>query len=504
MRAPRVLVTTRREWRRGKPIQFVGEAHLALLAEAGAIPVPVPALGGAVPLLDELIEEADGLLLVEGGDVGPEHRPVTPERLPLMEELDPDKDAVDLGLLRRALARDLPVLGVCRGAELLNLVVGGTLYDDLATELGGGVTHISHDDYDGNRHPVTLQPETPLARIYGAGELMVTSFHHQGVREPGGRFRPMAVAPDGLVEALYDPSARFVWGLQFHPERQLADHVAHREVHRALVAAARDHATRRDESAPHPHRTPRVLVPMRRGLRKGRPIQFVYEEHLELLLGFGALPRPVPSIAPVAALADELLDDADGLLLVEGGDIGADRHEVRPDRLDLLREVDADRDAVEFALAEGALERDLPVLATCRGAQVVNVLAGGSLHAHLHDGHDAGLRHVDNDRYHEHRHPIEIAPGSVLAEIYGGTGVAVTSVHHQGVDRLAERFRPMAWAPDGLVEAFEDPACTFLLAVQYHPERQLDEHPGHPALYQRFVAAAAARAAERGALRSAR
>jgi gamma-glutamyl-gamma-aminobutyrate hydrolase PuuD len=503
VRAPRVLVTTRREMRRGRAIQFVGEAHLALLAEAGAIPVPVPALAGAVPLLDELIEEADGLLLVEGGDIAPEHRPVAPERLSLLEELDPDKDVVDLGLLRRALARDLPVLGICRGAELLNLAAGGTLYDDLGTELGTGVAHVSRDDYDGHRHPVTLDPDAPLARIYGAGELMVSSYHHQGVRELAGRLRPMAVASDGLVEAFHDPSARFVWGLQFHPERQLAEHVAHGEVHRALAVAAHDHATRRDDTA-HAHATPRVLVPMRRDLRKGRPIQFVHEEHLELLLGFGALPQPVPSIAPVTTLADALLDEADGLLLVEGGDIGADRHEVRPDRLDRLREVDADRDAVEFALAEGALERDLPVLATCRGAQVVNVLAGGSLHADVHDDLDAGLRHVDRDRYDDHRHPIEIAPGTVLAEIYGDAGVVVTSVHHQGVDRLAERFRPIAWAPDGLVEAFEDPACAFLLAIQYHPERQLGEHPGHAALYQRLAAAAAARAAERDALRSAR
>ncbi len=490
MSAPRILVSTRRELRRGKAIQFVGRAHLDLLVGAGAMPIPVPALPGAERHLDALVDAADGLLLVEGGDVSPAYRGEPVVRPEDLEELDPGKDAVDLGLVERARAAGLPMLGVCRGSEIIALLYGSRLYEDVGRELGGALIHLSHDDYDGYRHRVDLVEQEPLTALYGDRALLATSCHHQGVKLLGHGLRPMAVAPDGLVEAFRDPAAPFVWGLQFHPERQLREHAGHRAVHAAFVDAARRHAsTRRRERW---RGAPRVLVPMRPDVRKGRPIQFVHESHLEELLAAGVLPQPVPAIEALAVAAGELAEAADGLLLVEGGDIAPERHDVRPDRLGSLREVDPDRDAVEFALTAAALDRGLPVLATCRGAQVLNVLAGGTLHAHLPDDVGTGVLHIDVARYDDHRHPITLAEEGPMAEIYGEFTVTVTSVHHQGIELLAPRFRPLGWSPDGLVEAFDDPAHGFLLAVQHHPERQLDEHPGHRVLYRRLADAALA------------
>lgn len=489
-------MTTRRTWRRGKTIQFVGQAHLELLVAAGGLPVPVPAIEGTLPHLDEVFAGADGLLLTEGGDVSPAYRRTPTERPELLEELDPVKDAIDLGLVERAHAAGVPVLGICRGSELLALALGGTLYEDLVSELPGAYAHVSQDDYDGYRHPVELVPGTPLAQLYRDATLSATSYHHQGVRTLPSTLRPMAFSGDGLLEAFHDPAADFFWGLQFHPERQLDEHPRHREVHAAFVAATRRHAATRGGARACAR--PSVLVPMRRDVRKGRPIQFVHETHLEELLAGGVVAQPVPALAGLVPAAAQLAEESDGLLLVEGGDIGGDRHPVAPDRLAQLREIDPARDAIEVALCDEALARHHPILGTCRGAQLLNVISGGTLHVHLPDDVAGDTLHIDPDRYDEHRHRITLAESGPLTEIYEDVSVEVTSVHHQGIDRLADRFRPLAWAPDGLVEAFDDPAHPFLLAVQHHPERQLDEHHGHRGLYRRFADAVVRRRAGRG------
>jgi putative glutamine amidotransferase len=242
-RPPRILVTTRHEVRKGKTIQFVGELHLRLLAEAGAIPVPVVMREGMASHLPELLANGDGLLVTEGGDLGPRLRgPVDPVEL---VELDPLKDELEAALMRSALQRGLPVLGICRGAELLNVVLGGDLYTDIPSELGARTAHIDQADYHAHRHMIDLVPGSPLADLYGSEELSVTSYHHQGISRLGEGLEVMAVAPDGLVEAFRQPDHPFAWGLQFHPERQQAEHPAHIEVHNRLVAEARAAAERR-------------------------------------------------------------------------------------------------------------------------------------------------------------------------------------------------------------------------------------------------------------------
>jgi gamma-glutamyl-gamma-aminobutyrate hydrolase PuuD len=148
-------------------------------------------------------------------------------------------------LIRQAFRRRLPILGICRGSQLLNVVCGGTLYGDVQKEKNSRIKHIDYRHYDTYRHRIRVVPGTPLAEWYAEPALNVNSYHHQGTRRLASRFKPMAFAEDGLIEAFYDPKARFVVGLQFHPERMLPEYPGNRRVWNAFASAVRDKRTSR-------------------------------------------------------------------------------------------------------------------------------------------------------------------------------------------------------------------------------------------------------------------
>ncbi len=237
---PVVLVVSRRTTRKDKLIDYVGELHLELLIHFDTLPMIVPVVHGTLGCLPQYMEQMDGLLLVEGDDVEPKRFAARKANFKYLEKTHPLKDEIEIRLLRDALDRQLPVMGICRGSQLLNVVSGGTLYGDVQKEKGTPRVHIDYDNYDTYRHPAEIVPETPLAHWYGQKTLHVNSYHHQGIRKLAPRFRPMAHADDGLIEAFYDPKTAFTVGLQFHPERMLKEYAGNLEVWKAFTAAIHD------------------------------------------------------------------------------------------------------------------------------------------------------------------------------------------------------------------------------------------------------------------------
>jgi putative glutamine amidotransferase len=183
---------------------------------------------------------------------------------------------------------------------------------------------------------------------------------------------------------------------------------------------------------------------------------------------------------------DEVLDRIDGLMLAGGADIdplayGADPH---PETRGSVPE----RDAFEIALAQRALERDLPILGICRGMQLINVAAGGTLVQHLPDTFGHGDHRRSPGSFDDADHDVRLAPGSLAAGAAGEEHHGTKSHHHQGVDQLGHGLRVSGWSTlDELPEAIEAPACSFALGVQWHPEA--DEASG---LIGALVKAAAA------------
>jgi len=239
MKRPSVLVVTRRTVRKNKYIDYVGEFHLALLIRLGVLPVMVPVVEGAPALLPDYMANMKGLLLVEGEDIEPEHYDARPENFKYLEKTHPLKDEMEIRLIRYALRKKLPILGICRGSQLLNVACGGTLYGDVQKEKKSRLKHINFARYDTYRHSISIVPGTPLEKWYQRRTLLVNSYHHQGIRDLARRFKPMAYAKDGLVEAYYDPKAKFVVGLQFHPERMLEEAAGNWRIWKAFGSAVR-------------------------------------------------------------------------------------------------------------------------------------------------------------------------------------------------------------------------------------------------------------------------
>jgi gamma-glutamyl-gamma-aminobutyrate hydrolase PuuD len=232
-------VVTRRTERKGKYIDYVGEFHLALLIRLGILPVMVPVAEGAAACLPGYLPGMKGLLLVEGEDIEPKRYDARPENLRYVETTHPLKDKMEVRLIRHALRLKLPILGICRGSQLLNVVCGGTLYGDVQKEKGSGLRHIDAAHYDTYRHPISIVAGSRLEKWYRRSTLRVNSYHHQGVRKLARRFEAMAFAEDGLIEAFCDPNAEFVVGLQFHPERMLEEAPGNWRIWQAFGSAVR-------------------------------------------------------------------------------------------------------------------------------------------------------------------------------------------------------------------------------------------------------------------------
>ena len=210
----------------------------------------------------------------------------------------------------------------------------------------------------------------------------------------------------------------------------------------------------------------------------------VAEPYVAALRRAGA--RPVILAGPEADPPEEVLAPFAGLLLAGGGDLDPGLYSTRHDRR--VYGVDGDRDDLELALARTALDHGLPTLAICRGMQVVNVVRGGSLHQHLPDPLGRGA-HGDPTSGVLVTHGVKVAGDSRLAAATGTTRLAAcTSVHHQGVDRLGEGLRPVAWSDDGLVEALEPVEDGgWLVAVQWHPEITAADDAVQQSLFDAFT-----------------
>jgi putative glutamine amidotransferase len=208
--------------------------------------------------------------------------------------------------------------------------------------------------------------------------------------------------------------------------------------------------------------------------------------YLKAIEAAGGLPVVMPPLAEDAI--EPLLDRLDGICLSGGPDLDPALYEAKPHPE--LGPIEPELDRFELAVAARADARQMPILAICRGTQALNIVRGGSLYQHLPDL-STEITHRQTNASSEPSHPVTVDPDSELAEVIGGAAIDlddVNSFHHQAIERLGDGLRVSARAPDGTIEAIEDPTRPFLIGVQWHAETLV--HRGAEAeLFRRFVEA---------------
>ena len=217
----------------------LNSAYIRALESAGLVPLVVPPLSdeGAAR---EILARVDGVVLTGGEDVEPSR--YGQERLPQCGASNAGRDATEMALVRAARDLKLPLLAICRGPQLLNVALGGTLFQDIPSQVEGALEHNARDERASRIHPVTVEPGSRIADAVQATELSVNSLHHQSVRDIAPPLRVTAVAPDGVVEGI--EAADDDWwaiGVQWHPE-EMTDSPEHwdRGIFRAFADRLRE------------------------------------------------------------------------------------------------------------------------------------------------------------------------------------------------------------------------------------------------------------------------
>jgi len=223
----------------GKPIYANNRAYVHAVESAGGLPVLIPMIKD-LNILTALLSRLDGILLSGGIDVHPSH--YGEEVHPLTQEVDIELDEFEITLATWAIQQDIPVLGVCRGMQLINVVLGGTLYQDIDNQYPDSIAHSQrHLPITHLAHHIIVEPGSRMEKILGAGEVWVNSHHHQAIKDPGKGVRITGRAPDGVAELLEVPGCRFVMAVQSHPEELYSIEPAFKRLFSAFVQASSSH-----------------------------------------------------------------------------------------------------------------------------------------------------------------------------------------------------------------------------------------------------------------------
>ena len=212
--------------------------------QAGGMPVILPL---HIDDIDGLLDALDGIVFSGGGDIDPAifHQ----EKHETTDSIDAERDSFEIALIEKAFARDVPILAICRGIQVMNVAQGGTLIQDIPSQTGSDAEHAQRSvgvgEHDIFQSATVLAGKNPVTEAMGEGLVDINSFHHQALGDVAPSLQVVATSDDGIIEAVYAPAQTFAIGTQWHPERLAAEHAEHLALFQQLVEAARTYAAAR-------------------------------------------------------------------------------------------------------------------------------------------------------------------------------------------------------------------------------------------------------------------
>ena len=192
----------------------VGMTYVKSVRKAGGIPVVIP-ITTSEKEIDEYLDRIDGLVMTGGEDVSPLLFGQEPSRF--LGEVVPDRDIYDLMLIRKAIKKGIPVFGICRGIQCLNIAMGGDMIQDIPSEVPGAIQHRQNAPRSYGSHTIAIVKGSLVAKLLGTEKIAVNSFHHQACGKVAPGYKVTAKAPDGIIEAIESEDGKS-FGVQFHPE----------------------------------------------------------------------------------------------------------------------------------------------------------------------------------------------------------------------------------------------------------------------------------------------
>lgn len=217
-------------------------AYMDGLREAGAVPVILPLVidDEDIGLIDNMI---DGYLFTGGHDIDPY---LYGEENRSCGVINHDRDRLEKAVFEKAYGGDKPILGICRGLQIINAFLGGTLYQDLPTERPTDTAHVMERPYDRAVHNVKIERKSSLYKLLETDTLGVNSYHHQAIKDIAPPLSVMAVAEDGTAEAFEDRTRRFLWAVQWHPEFSYRTDQCSRKIFKAFTDACKGYKERKN------------------------------------------------------------------------------------------------------------------------------------------------------------------------------------------------------------------------------------------------------------------
>lgn len=215
----------------------LNNTYIKAIEIAGGIPFVIP-YTASEETISTLLDACDGVIFSGGADVDPKR--YGEEAKDTCGKIQYLRDELEFTALKIALEKNKPILAICRGSQLLNAFLGGTLYQDIPTERPSEISHKQDEPYSSPSHLIRINENTPLSALIGADTMLGNSMHHQAIKKLASGLEVMAVADDGLIEATYLPGYRYLRAYQWHPERLVEVNEHNKMIIEDFIAACRE------------------------------------------------------------------------------------------------------------------------------------------------------------------------------------------------------------------------------------------------------------------------